>query len=153
MTKHSVLRATNLHQPRQFYTYAVSDVGDIQKVWGGWVTLCTSRIGPALMHYPNCKGFHLRFRVNVQVKGEEGRAELQTDVIIGSPAPKEICSFCKFEVELRPLSAKLRSAPHWTRAQMTRGEGAIQPCNAAVLHFSSAVQLRKGSKEHKILYY
>ena len=31
--KHPMLRATNLHQPRQFYTYAVGDVGDIWKVW------------------------------------------------------------------------------------------------------------------------
>ena len=28
-TKHCMLRATNLHQPRQFYTYAVGDVGGI----------------------------------------------------------------------------------------------------------------------------
>ena len=26
--KHQMLRATNLHQPRKFYTYAVCDVGD-----------------------------------------------------------------------------------------------------------------------------
>ena len=28
-----MLRATNLHQPRKFDTYAVGDVGDIEKVW------------------------------------------------------------------------------------------------------------------------
>ena len=32
-TKHRMLRATHLHKPRNFYTYAVGDVGDIQKVW------------------------------------------------------------------------------------------------------------------------
>ena len=29
-----MFRATNLRQSRKFYTNAVGDVGDIQKVWG-----------------------------------------------------------------------------------------------------------------------
>ena len=32
MTKHCILRAIKLHQPRKVFTYAVGDVGDIQKV-------------------------------------------------------------------------------------------------------------------------
>ena len=33
MTKHRMFRATNLRRSREFYTNAVGDVGDIQKVW------------------------------------------------------------------------------------------------------------------------